>query len=200
MTPSLIIFLHGVGSRGDDFTQLAQIWQQRWPNARFAMPNAPWPFNYGGGYQWFSVDGVTENNRLERIVAARAAFDQTIAQFMAQYGLADRPQQVVLVGFSQGSIMALDTVASGRSRYGAIVAFSGRLVPPAAAQFALDTPVALIHGNADNVIPWQESERAQHALQQAGVDSELHVLPGLGHSLSATGVSLAETFIARVGH
>ena len=48
-----------------------------------------------------------------RVAAARAPFDALLAGIVAEHGLTDALDRVALVGFSQGSIMALDAVATG---------------------------------------------------------------------------------------
>jgi len=197
MADSLVIFLHGVGSRGSDLSVLASFWQPRLPGARFVGPDAPFPFDGGGsGFQWFSLNGVTPENRPARIQAAREAFDSTLTRLIAQHNMADRLDRVALVGFSQGSIMALDAVLRGRWPVAAVAAFSGRLASPPPYQPAANSRVMLIHGTADAVIPYQESEKAHQALLAAGVNTQLSIEPGLGHTLSEEGATRAGAFLA----
>jgi len=197
MSKSLIIMLHGVGSSGNDLVPLGQGWRPELPDTAFAAPDAPFPFEHGAGYQWFSIAGVTEGNRPERVARARAAFDAVLLRLMADHGLADRPQRVVLVGFSQGSIMALDALASGRWPVAGVVAFSGRLSSPLPLTPSPGVPVLLIHGEQDSVINPLETQRAAASLQKLGVAAQAVILPGLGHSVSKEGVARAGDFIAQ---
>ena len=199
MKDTLVIFLHGVGSRGADLAPLAEIWAQSLPHAAFEAPDAPHPFDMTPrGRLWFSVSGVTEANRPARILTARPGFDLLIRELMAKHGLSDRPDRVALVGFSQGSIMALDAVASGRWPMAGVVAFSGRLATDIAEPPALDTNVLLIHGGADPVIPASESIRAEALLTRAGVPASARVIPGLGHTISQEGAAWGAEFLAAV--
>ncbi len=192
MTRALVILLHGVGSRGGDLAPLGEMWRAHLPDTAFAAPDAPFAFDQGGpGRQWFSISGVTEANRLQRVAAARDAFDATIHGIAAGHGLADRPDRIALVGFSQGSIMALDLLASGRWPVAAVIAFSGRLASPEPLAPSLATRAVLIHGAADPVMPVDESARAETRLREAGVTVARHVLPGLGHTISAEGAAIA---------
>jgi phospholipase/carboxylesterase len=190
------MMLHGVGSSGNDLAPLAKTWKDSLPGAIFVSPNAPSRSSFGSGYQWFSVAGVTEDNRSMRIKEARTAFDATISGIIEENGFSDRLDRVAFVGFSQGTIMALDAIASGRWPVGAIVGFSGRLASPLPLQAAVSAPVLLVHGSADPVIPAAETTKAAAVLQQQGVKVETLLMPGLGHTISADGAAHAVTFLA----
>lgn len=196
MSRSLVIILHGVGARGSDVAPLGDALRNRLPKTDFVAPDAPFPFDQGGPMrQWFSITGVTPANRVERVVAAREAFDRTVHAILADHGLADRPDRVAFVGFSQGSIMALDAVASGRWPVAATVAFAGRLASPPPF-LPSGAKVLLVHGDADTVIPAAESEQASRLLQQAGADCVLRILPQVGHFITPEGVAMAGDFLA----
>ncbi len=195
----LVIFLHGVGSNGADLAGLGEAWRGVLPNAAFAAPDAPFRFDMGGpGRQWFSVQGVTAQNRLQRVAEARPAFDAVLNGIVAQHKMQDRLDQVTLVGFSQGSIMALDAVASGRWPVGAVVAFAGRLASLEPLTPSTKTPVLLVHGDADQVMPVQEAALAQQHLERAGVTVERFILPGVGQTISAQGGAKAVEFLKGV--
>ncbi len=196
MNRNLVILLHGVGSNGANLGTLADTWRHVLPNTRFEAPDAPYSFGRGPGRQWFSVNGVTEANRPERVLAARDAFDKTLGDLIAAHGLAEQLERIALVGFSQGSIMALDALVSGRWPVAAVVAFSGRLASPLPLRPAQGMRVLLIHGDADPVMPIGESLRAETVLQGLGVDATSRTLPGVAHAISPEGASIAGTFLA----
>ncbi|WP_058970172.1 alpha/beta hydrolase [Type-D symbiont of Plautia stali] len=197
MAKALVIFLHGVGSNGDDLAVLGQHWSSLLPDVAFASPNAPFPFEHAMGYQWFSLTGITTENRPARVREARATFDATLQQLMAQHGMADAWDKVILVGFSQGSIMALDALASGRYPLAGVVAFSGRLSFDGTLTPQTHTPALLIHGKADGVIPYSETESAAQRLQAAGLAVEARYEATTGHTISSQGAMQAATFIAQ---
>ncbi|WP_343207329.1 alpha/beta hydrolase [Agrobacterium rosae] len=198
MSENLVIMLHGVGSSGDDLAPLANSWKDDLPGAVFVSPNGPSPSSFGSGYQWFSVAGVTEENRSGRIEQARPSFDQVISAIVEENGFAERLDRVAFVGFSQGTIMALDAVASGRWPVGAVVGFSGRLASPVPLEPALQTPILLVHGSADPVIPVAETTKAAATLQALGMTVTTVILPGLPHTISAEGAAQAGRFLADV--
>jgi phospholipase/carboxylesterase len=194
-TTSLVIFLHGVGSSGSNLAGLAEAWSSTLTETEFAYPDAPFPSSFGLGYQWFSVAGVTEENRPARVGAARAAFDAVLTEIIARHGFQDRLHRVALVGFSQGTIMALDAVASGRWTFGAVLGFSGRLASPEPLS-PTATPILLIHGTADPVIPASESKKAAERLIALGRPVDTWVEPNLGHSISREGMLRGGRFLA----
>ena len=197
MAKALVIFLHGVGSNGDDLAPIGRHWATLLPDVVFAAPNAPERFPAGFGWQWFSLTDVTPENRPGRVRAARAAFDATLNGIVVQHGFADRWQDVVLVGFSQGSIMALDALASGRYPLAGVVAFSGRLAVDGELTPQAHVPALLIHGQADEVIPWQESESAAARLRAVAVPVDARFEPATGHTISAQGAMHAAAFIGQ---
>jgi phospholipase/carboxylesterase len=196
--PSLIILLHGVGSNGDDLAHLGDIWLEMLPRSAVVAPDAPFPFNGGSsGYQWFSIAGVTPANRPQRIRAARAAFDATLTALIEEQGFAGKLDQVALVGFSQGAIMALDALASGRWPVRAVVAFAGRLATEEPLSPPPGSAALLVHGEADRMIPASETVAAAATLQRHGVEVESHIEPGVDHTISPDGALMAAAFLAR---
>ncbi|WP_212377318.1 alpha/beta hydrolase [Acetobacter persici] len=196
MSAGLVIFLHGVGSRGASFAPLLAQWGTDLPTIALAAPDAPFTFDLApDGRQWFSIKGVTEANRTERIVAARQAFDDTLQSCISEAGFENRLDRVVLVGFSQGSIMALDAAVSGSWPVAGVAAFSGRLASPPFYAPSTGTRILLIHGDADPLMPVQESQRAAQTLTTIGMTVTCDILPGVGHTLTASGVRRAQDFI-----
>ena len=195
---TLVIFLHGVGSKGHDLEFLAEALAPALPAPAFAAPNAPNLFDAGrSGYQWFSVSGVNDANRAERVRDAREGFDRVVVSEIERHGFLDRLDRVALFGFSQGAILSLDALARGRWPVGAVVAASGRLVIPPGPEPASATPLLLLHGSEDRIVPAVETPAAQKALEAVGFSVEAHVYSGLGHTLSPQGVSAARDFLAR---
>lgn len=197
MAKGLVILLHGVGSNGEDLAGLGAHWSGDLPDVVFSSPNAPFRFEHGPGYQWFSLTGITPENRPQRVEAAREAFDRQLTAILTQHQMQAQLNKVVLVGFSQGSIMGLDAVVSGRWPVAGLVSFSGRLASPTPYQVAADTPVLMIHGMADSVIPCAETETAASILREAGVTVSTQFDPSIGHTISAQGARSAADFIAR---
>lgn len=189
----LVIFLHGIGASGAQLMPLATSWRARLPNARFAAPDAPMHHRYG--HQWFS----TEGNPLDpaKVMAARKAFDGLINDVVGREGFAESHDRVAFVGVSQGAIVALDAVASGRWKVGALVSFAGFLPPQTISPVSKSTPILLVHGQADTTIPAAASTLAASQLRAAGFRVELDIEPAVGHTISSAGAQKALSFLQR---
>lgn len=192
----LAILLHGVGAHGSSIAWMAD--HLALPGLAFAAPDAPFAFDQAPGgpaRQWFSVTGVTSDNRAARVTAARAPFDAVLSDTIAAHGLSGQPARVALIGFSQGAIMALDAVASGRWPVGALVAFSGRLAtqPPLTPSPA---PILIAHGQQDTVIPATEAQSAHQRLTAAGAHPDLILEDRVGHAPGPEGMARARRLLA----
>lgn len=196
MAEALILLLHGVGGRGAHLADLQRLLAATLPEARFASPDAPHPYDWdANGRQWFSVKDITARNRPTRLRAARAGFDATLAAAIAGAGFADRLDRVALVGFSQGAIMATDAVMTGRWPVAALAALSGRLVRLSAP--VAGPPVMLSHGLDDPVIPAQDAISAARHWQSRGRPVDLHLWTGLGHWFDARVAATTAEFLSR---
>jgi phospholipase/carboxylesterase len=114
-----------------------------------------------------------------------------------KHGFAGRFDRIAFFGFSQGTIMALDAVATGRWQVRAVVAASGRLTTAPEAKTEHFTNILVMHGENDPVIPAEETLLAAERLRAAGFEVEAKLYPGLGHVLSTEGVQTAGKFLAR---
>lgn len=196
---SVVVFLHGYGADGADLIGLADPLAPHLPNTRFFAPNAPdrSPAN-PMGYQWFPIpwlDGTPEEQA--RAAAARSyrMLDAWLDDLPAATGIG--PERTVLVGFSQGTMMALHVGLRRDAALAGIVGFSGRLLDPELlpGEIASRPPVLLIHGDEDPVVPFASLGEAQAGLQAAGVDVLTHVSRGVGHGIAPDGLTLALRFI-----
>lgn len=197
MSDSLVVLLHGVGASGADLVPVGQMAAPVLPRTRFVAPDAPYPFDQAPfGRQWFSLAGIGIDNLGGRVAEARAAFDATVAEAIAGAGFGDRLDRVALVGFSQGAIMSLDAVATGRWRGAGVVGFAGLLplVTPIAPSVR-GARVLMVNGEADEVIPLAAGRHTATMLSGAGADLRFIIEPGLGHTISPDGLRQAALFL-----
>lgn len=180
----LLLLFHGVGSTAENLAPLGQSLASQLPNAWVISVRSPDSSDLGQGWQWFSVQGVTEANRPERIAAAMPVFLERIRAWQTETGVG--PLNTMLVGFSQGAIMALEsTQLSGTSKLAAsVVAIAGRFAQPPRTN-PENVAVHLLHGEQDQVIPISLAIEAERDLRSLGASPTLDRFAGLGHSIDA---------------
>ncbi len=179
---SLILLFHGVGASASDLVPLGQVLARALPQAQVVSVQAPHASDLGSGYQWFSVQGVTPVNRAARVAQAMPAFEATVAEWQRQAGVG--PAATVIIGFSQGSIMALESTQLPTALAHRVVAIAGRFAQPPR-QAPLGASVHLLHGEQDGVIPAAEGRDAAARLRDLGATVTLDLYPGLGHGVDS---------------
>lgn len=193
----MVILLHGYGADGNDLLGLAPHWARGMPRTEFLAPHAPFPCEMSPfGRQWFGFEGRDEQMILAETQTAAAILDAFIDGELARRGFAE--EQLALVGFSQGTMLALH-VAPRRARpVAAVVGYSGSLIAPQLlAQEAKSKPrIMLVHGNADPVVPYPALGAAQSALQSLGIPVTAVTRPGLAHGIDEEGLARGGDFLA----
>ena len=191
----LMLLFHGVGATAQDLVPLGRVLAEAFPAAFIVSVGAPWPCDFGGGRQWFSVQGIDEANRHERIEAAMPAFVETVARWQKEAGVGI--DAVALIGFSQGGIMALESPRDRPAIAGRVVSIAGRFASlPETAN--ADATLHLFHGKADPVIPYGFTVEAAQHLVRIGADITADVIPHVGHQVDP---AIAELLIERLrGH
>jgi phospholipase/carboxylesterase len=188
----LFILLHGVGSKPSDLVPLANYLKEVFPGAAFLLPEGTSPFEGGHGRQWFSISGVTKENRGSRVAEAMPGLHALVKH--AQDRLNVLQSDTALIGFSQGAIMAMEFSISHDGGVGRVLAFSGRF-----AQLPEKAPVLttlhLLHGESDPVIPVAHAQAAFARLKDLNGDVTLDLAASVGHEINAV---LADDAIRRL--
>ncbi|OUD10899.1 phospholipase [Marivivens niveibacter] len=203
---SAVIFLHGYGANGADLLGIADVLGEHMPDTLFIAPDAP--ENCAGspmGYQWFPIpwiDGSSEEESREGLYRAADDLNSFLDGVMVDEDLL--PEQVMLFGFSQGTMMSLHVAPRREDPVAGIVAFSGRLLEPELLEDEAQSkpPVLLVHGDADDVVPVQSLPQAAETLQNAGWKEVFaHIMKGTGHGIDNDGLSVALAFMReRLGY
>lgn len=195
---SLVVLLHGLGADGQDLIDLAQHLGPVLPDAAFVAPNAPQACDMGPyGYQWFSLQDRTPSVMAAGVDQSAPVLAQFIERELAARGL--DASRLALVGFSQGTMMSLYVGPRLSPGPAAIVGFSGALLGPErlVAEKRSAPPVLLIHGDADQVVPFQAMAAAVAGLGAAGIPVDSLRRPGLGHGIDGPGLGAAAQFLAK---
>ena len=195
----LVVLLHGYGADGNDLIGLAPLLGQLMPDVVFHAPNAPQPCEGNPfGYQWFGISRLDPAIALAGVQAAAPVLDAFLDETMAAHGLDEA--KTVLVGFSQGTMMALHVGLRRKKQLAGIVGFSGMLAGAELLQSQLQNkpPVLLVHGDSDEMLPHGLTQRAAEALTAAGLEVGVHIAKAVGHSIDESGLQLAARFLLNV--
>ncbi|MGB0498043.1 MAG: alpha/beta hydrolase [Rubricella sp.] len=194
---SLVILLHGYGADGADLIGLADPLSRYLPHSMFLAPNAPERCaNNPFGFQWFPIpwmDGSSEEQMTQSFLQSVDILNTYLDEVAEESGIA--PEDTILMGFSQGTMMSLH-VAPRRARpVAGIVGFSGRLLAPEAiGEVQVKPPILLVHGDADPVVPYESMEDAAKVLSGAGFSVATHTSPGTPHGIAPDGLGRALAF------
>lgn len=194
----IVVFLHGYGADGKDLISIAPLWATDLPDTVFYAPNAPFPCEMSpSGFQWFSLS--------DRSGAAMEAGGKIVQPILESYlrqkckahGLI--MQDVAIVGFSQGTMMALYTLPRMEEGCAGILGFSGRLIAPESLRDEAKSkfPACLVHGTADEIVPYDSLETAKTGLEAAGFDVACHSRSGLGHGIDEAGLKTGRDFLKK---
>jgi phospholipase/carboxylesterase len=199
----LVVFLHGYGADGNDLIDIGRAWQQYLPQAAFVSPHAPEPCGQAPvGRQWFPLTFRDPNERWIGANKAAPLLDRFLDAELGRHKLP--ASALALVGFSQGTMMALHIGLRRAVSPAAIVGYSGLLVVPPdgdleafAAQIKSRPPVLLVHGDRDELIPPEALFQATEGLAALGVSAEWHISAGVGHGIDAEGLRHGGEFLAK---
>lgn len=195
----LMILLHGVGADGKDLIELAPHLGQIFPNAAFVAPNAPNRYDQGlSGYQWISSGIRVEAEAVEAVKAAADILNAFIDEELRSTGL--EPQNLALIGFSQGTMMSLYTAPRRDHPIAGILGYSGRIVGAnlMAAETKSRPPVFLAHGEMDPVLPIECLDAAQQTLEECDFSVQTLRCPNLGHSIDENGLVQGTNFLRTI--
>ncbi len=194
----LVVFVHGYGADGNDLIELGRHFARDLPDIAFVAPHAPEPCAMSpGGRQWFPLTMRDPAEVPRGVARAAPALDAFLSQELGRMRLP--ASALALVGFSQGTMMALDVGLARRPAIAAIVGFSGLLARPdqLAAAPRPSPPVVLVHGDQDDVLPVEYLPMACAALAAAEIPVEWHISPGLSHGIDESGLAIAASVLRR---
>jgi phospholipase/carboxylesterase len=200
---ALVVFLHGYGADGNDLIAIGREWQGLLPHAAFVSPHAPERcIQSAAGRQWFSLTFRDPNERWLGCNKAAPALEAFLDAELKRRNLP--ASALALVGFSQGTMMALHVGLRRATAPAAIVGYSGLLVLPPevdaeafAAEIKSRPPVLLVHGDRDDLIPPQALFQATQGLAALEVPTEWHLSAGIGHGIDGEGLRHGGEFLAR---
>ncbi|MCP5405615.1 MAG: hypothetical protein H6922_05295 [Pseudomonadaceae bacterium] len=195
-----LVCLHGFGDEGASYLGLQAALQALLPeNVRLAIacPNGPFPTPFNQGYQWFSDAGWTFNDP-----TGMAATHTRLATYLEDLhtGYTIPYENIALLGFSQGAMQGLYSIPRLPWPIGGFIACAGALTP--AAKHRPDplphTPMLLLHGVDDDVLPADKTLEAAQTLTDWGLTVEHHLIPRLAHGINNQSLAHIGVFLQTI--
>ena len=188
-----ILALHGRGSNESDLIGLAQYLPQKflWISPRGSFPLGP------DSYEWFQITQIGKPDPT-RLANALNTIDTFIDEAIANYPV--DPNQLYLLGFSQGSIMSMSYVLTKPQRVAGVIAQSGYIPHEAGLQIdeigIKGKPFILTHGIQDSMLPIDWARRSRDTLQKLETDIEYHEF-NMGHNITAESLAVINTWLEK---
>jgi phospholipase/carboxylesterase len=197
-----VVFLHGYGANGNDLISIGEEWRDLLPDAAFVSPDAPEPCpGAPGGRQWFRLTMADPYERWAGVNKAEPVLTAFLDAELARYGL--NGDRLALVGFSQGTMVALHAGLRRARPPAAILGYSGEFVAPAGGgEKVLPKPpptppsILLVHGSEDTLIPPEALFISAERLAKAGIPCQWHLSLGVAHGIGADGLMHGGLFLA----
>ena len=195
----MLVLLHGIGSNENDLVRLAGDFD---PRLLIVSLRAPRP--YQKGFAWFGLDFPAPGEVVPNVDQAH----ETVADLIRWLGAAPArlgadPQQVYLLGFSQGAMMSLAVLRTAPERLAGVVALSGlfddRLVTtPAPDATVSHVPLFVAHGTQDRVLPIADGQAIRDRFQPVVENFTYREYP-IAHTIAADETrDVAEWLTARI--
>lgn len=204
-----IVFLHGYSADGNDLLGLAPFFAEALPDAAFYSPHAPEPGETGFGRQWFTLQGYDPDlmrrdpermasafvSMFEGAKTAATSLNSYIDAILTDLGLT--ANKLALIGFSQGTMMAVHVALRRTPALGAVVGYSGALLGGEFLESECGDapPLLFVHGSADDVVPVEALTHMQRALDKVNIAYSAHVVPNHGHGIEQMGATLGRSFL-----
>jgi phospholipase/carboxylesterase len=196
-----VIILHGLGDSGRGLLSLGEAWKNALPDTEFLCPDAPFAFDglpMPDARQWFGLRQFSMQEMRDGVMTAAPYLDDFIDRILESRTLP--PEKIALVGFSQGTMMALYVAPRREKQIAGIIGYSGLLVggDTLLREKKSAPPVLLIHGTADEVVPYAALDPSAAGLHKAGLIVETITCSTLGHGIDERGLAAGLTFLKRV--
>jgi phospholipase/carboxylesterase len=200
-TKQLIFLLHGFAMRGEHMIRLfVNFVSPKFPDAHFYAPNGPHECKgYNNKYDWLHYDGDwTPENIHKTAKKTEQILNRFIDQKLHEHSLLDK--NIMLIGFSQGTRIALHVGLRRAKPCAGILGYSGALTLPEYLKDEITSypPVKLIHGKDDQVVPINYFYDACTHLNSVGVNIYGEVIPNLGHKINNKGINVGVKFMNQV--
>ena len=193
-----VILLHGYGGDGKDISLLTLNWKRFLKNTVFLCPNGHETCEINpAGFQWFDLSKDDDEYILEKSLKAENVIKSFIEEVKDKYGLSNN--KIVLSGFSQGCMMAINTAVTSEEEFNCVVGFSGKIINKDNLQSRIKnkSKILLVHGDQDEIVKSNFLLEAKDFFERNKFDIQTKLINNCGHHIPIEGSSLALSFIKK---
>ena len=193
-----VILLHGYGGDGKDISLLTLNWKRFLKNTVFLCPNGPEKCEINPlGFQWFDLSKDEKDYVLKKSLEAENEIKKFIEEVKKKYNINN--SNIVLSGFSQGCMMAINTAITTQEEFNCVVGFSGKIINKDNLQSRIKnkSKILLVHGDQDEIVKSNFLLEAKDFFERNKFDIQTKLINNCGHHIPIEGSSLALSFIKK---
>ena len=195
---SAVILCHGYGGDGKDISILANYWRAHLPNTIFICPDAPEKCAASPtGFQWFDLMDQTPEQILAKSLTAESKLNKLIDEVKEENNL--KASEIIIGGFSQGCMLALQTGIKRNEKINSIIGYSGRIIDTDHLSKNINSRpnVILMHGDIDQVVTIDSFLEAKEFFEKNDYEIETKIFKNCEHRIPTEGSSLGLQFIKK---
>jgi len=193
-----VILCHGYGGDGKDISILAGYWRTYLPDTIFICPDAPEKCEASpSGFQWFDLTDQDPEQILSKSLVAENKLNKLIDEVKESYNLL--ANQIIIGGFSQGSMISLQTGIKRKDKINSILGYSGKIIDlEHLSKNIISRPnIFLMHGDIDQVVPVDGLLEAKNFFNKNNYEIETKIFKDCEHRIPMEGSSLGLQFIKK---
>ena len=193
-----VILCHGYGGDGKDISILAGYWRTYLPDTIFICPDAPEKCEASpSGFQWFDLIDQDPEQILSKSLVAENKLNKLIDEVKKGYNLL--ANQIIIGGFSQGSMISLQTGIKRKDKINSILGYSGKIIDlEHLSKNIVSRPnIFLMHGDIDQVVPVDGLLEAKNFFNKNNYEIETKIFKDCEHRIPMEGSSLGLQFIKK---
>ena len=195
---SLVILLHGIGADAFDLIPLAKYWALTLKKTKFYSLHAPYPCKLTpSGKQWFDLEDRDQTRILKEIELVKPMIITFLKRKLKDYNL--QYKDLMLVGFSQGTMVALNLTLTMKEEVRGVLGYSGGVILTKSGKIEIISKpnICLVHGKNDEVVPKKMMETTKIILKDNNIDVDTHLIENLGHSIDQKGLEIGQNFLVK---
>ena len=195
---SLVVLLHGIGADAFDLIPLAKHWSLTLKKTKFYSLHAPYPYKLApSGRQWFDLEDRDQTRILNEIELVKPIIVSFLNKKLKDYNL--KYKDLILVGFSQGTMVALNLTLTIKEEVRGVLGYSGGIILTKSGKIEINSKpnICLIHGKDDEVVPKKMMEATKIVLKDSDIDIDTHLIENLGHGINQEGLEIGQNFLVK---